>query len=288
MKRWIYIAAIAFAAVSCKLANNIGDTATELFRGEVVAKAGSHKLYRSQLEPYIPHGVSPQDSINLARQYMDAWAEDILMLDMAEEQLSKEEKDVTKELEDYRRTLLKYRYEQRYIDQRLDTLITDEEIGRFYKNHQDLFRLDRPLIKSRYLIIPADSKNLKKLRNLISAEEAADLQEAAMLASTSAIKYADSADTWMDGLTLAQELGMDYRNMLSSIKGQFMEWKDEAGNLHIAYIADMVPEGKTAPEEFCTERIRDLILSERKHTLENTLEQNLLEEARKNKKYVIY
>ena len=50
----------------------------------------------------------------------------------------------------------------------------------------------------------------------------------------------------------------------------------------------MVPEGKPAPEEYVTERIRDLILSARKHELETGLEQDLLEDARKNNKFVIY
>ena len=60
------------------------------------------------------------------------------------------------------------------------------------------------------------------------------------------------------------------------------------GNRRIAYVLDWVPEGRTAPQDYCTERIRDLILSNRKHSMEETLEQDLLEEARKNNKFVIY
>ena len=63
---------------------------------------------------------------------------------------------------------------------------------------------------------------------------------------------------------------------------------DEAGNLHVVYVVDMVPEGKTAPLDYCEERIRDLILSSRKHALEEGLAQDLLENARKNNKFVIY
>jgi hypothetical protein len=64
--------------------------------------------------------------------------------------------------------------------------------------------------------------------------------------------------------------------------------KDDAGILHIAYMADMVSEGNPAPQEYCTDRIRDLILSGRKHALEVSLEQDLLEDARRNNKFVIY
>ena len=66
------------------------------------------------------------------------------------------------------------------------------------------------------------------------------------------------------------------------------EYTDEAGILHLAHIVEVIPEGKTAPLEFVRERVHDLILSTRKHNLEKNLEKQLLEEARKNNKYVIY
>ena len=288
MRKLLYIGILLVAVCSCKVVNTLTDTANELFRGEVVARAGDHVLHLSELEQYIPQGVSSEDSTKLARQFIDAWAQDLLLLDMAEEQLSPSEKDVTNELEDYRRTLLKYRYEQLYINQRLDTLITTEEVNAFYKENSALFRLERPIVKARYLLIPADSKSIRKLRALMSSENEADLTEAASLASTIAIKYADQADTWTDALSLAREMGIDYQKLLSGIHNQFMEYTDEDGILHLAYLAELVPEGKTAPQEYCEERVRDLILSARKHALEVSLEQDVLEDARKNNKYVIY
>ena len=288
MRKLPYIGILLVAVCSCKVVNTLTDTANELFRGEVVARAGDHVLHLSELEQYIPQGVSSEDSTKLARQFIDAWAQDLLLLDMAEEQLSPSEKDVTNELEDYRRTLLKYRYEQLYINQRLDTLITTEEVNSFYKENSALFRLERPIVKARYLLIPADAKSIKNLRRLMSSEDETEVMEAASLASTSAIKYVDQADTWMDALSLAREMGMDYQKLLSGIRNQFMEYTDENGILHLAYLTEQVPEGKTAPLEYCEDRIRELILSGRKHTLEESLEQDVLEDARKNNKYVIY
>ena len=52
----------------------------------------------------------------------------MLFMDMAETELSKGEKDVSREIESYRRSLLKYRYEQKYVNQRLDTAVTEADI----------------------------------------------------------------------------------------------------------------------------------------------------------------
>ena len=164
MRKVFYILLLSLLAVSCKMTRQFHDAAAELFRGQVVARVGNHKLYRSELQKYIPAGVSPEDSASLARQWINAWAEDLLLLDMAEEQLSAEDKDVSAELEEYRRTLLKYRYEQLYINQRLDTLITDEEIEQYYTANTERFRLERPLMKARYMIIPAAARSIPVLK----------------------------------------------------------------------------------------------------------------------------
>lgn len=284
MKKALYILLLALTAVSCKLT----DAASELFRGEVVAKVGNHKLYRNQLKSYIPAGVSPEDSAGLAARYIYAWAEDLLLLDMAEGQLSNADKDVSKELEEYRRTLLKYRYEQLYINQRLDTLITEEEIQNYYDANPDRFRLERPLIKARYMIISADARSLKTLKQKMSSDDETEVMEADSLGAYAAHKYVDAADTWLDAIKLAQEMGTDYRTLIGSIDRQFAEVDDGSGKLRVAYIVEMVPEGKPAPVEYVTERIRDLILSSRKHKLEKDLEQDLLEDALRNQKFVIY
>ena len=289
----LYILALV-GAVSCKTVSHLHETATELFRGEVVAKVGDERLHRSQLESYIPSGVSAEDSAALARQYILTWAEDLLLMDMAEAQLSKQEKNVSAELEEYRKSLIKYRYEQLYIQQRLDTLVTDEEVARYYEENTVKFRLERPIVKSRYMIIPADARSLKLLKAKMSSEDDMEVMETDSLAASVAIKYVDSSDTWMDALVLARESGVDYRSMLAGFKvpffskDPFVEIPDDSGNLHVIYVVEQVNEGRTAPLEYCDARIRDLILSARKHALEEGLTESLLEDARKNNKFVIY
>ena len=243
MKKWVLILAVAVSAMSCKMVRELSETAAQMRNGEIIARVGKHRLHRSDLAKFIPAGVSPEDSAGLAQRYINAWAEELLMLDMAQEQLSKEQKEVSAELEEYRRSLLKYRYEQLYINQRLDTLVTDAEISAYYKANPDKFKLDRPVLKSRILIIPADSRSLREIRQKMSSDDDYDAIQADSLAFTTAIKYVDSSDSWMDAITLAQEMGVDYSSMLSSIKNSFAEITDEAGNLHLAYIVDMVPGG---------------------------------------------
>jgi hypothetical protein len=280
---------IALAAVSaCQMVHRVSDSAAELFGDAVVARVGEHRLMRSELAAYIPAGVSSEDSLALAQSYIKSWAEELIFLDMAEKHLSDEEKDVTKDLEDYRRTLLKYRYEERYINDRLDTLISDEEVRNYYREHMDKFLVERPLLKARYMIIPADSRSLKTIKELMSSDDAMDAIAADSLAFTAALRYVDSSDAWMDAILLARDLGTDEASMMSALRNRTIEFKGDDGLLRVAYVVDMVQKGSPAPLDYCEERIKDILLSARKHELVGGLERDLLNDALAKGKFVIY
>ena len=287
MKKCLVLIAL-MAAVGCQMVHRVSDTAAELFGDAVVARVGEHRLMRSELAAYIPAGVSSEDSLALAQSYIKSWAEELIFLDMAEKHLSAEEKDVTKDLEDYRRTLLKYRYEERYINDRLDTLISDEEVRNYYRAHMDKFLVERPLLKVRYMIIPADSRSIKTIKELMSSDDAMDAIAADSLAFTAALRYVDSSDAWMDAILLARDLGTDEVSMMSALRNRTIEFKGDDGLLRVAYVVDMVQKGSPAPLDYCEERIKDILLSARKHELVGGLERDLLNDALAKGKFVIY
>lgn len=256
--------------------------------GEVIAEAGSEKLYRSDLDKVIPKGISAEDSTYLAKQYINAWATDLVYLSIAEQQLSKSEKDVTRELEDYRKSLLKYRYEQLYVNERLDTAVSDDKVEEYYNAHQDKFVLNRPLVKARFLSISDDSPAKDQIRKRMSSDEVEDLVEADSLAYSAALKYATWSDQWIDVATLAREFSMDYTIMLGQMKNRWIDHVDTLGVARMAYVPAIMQKGEVAPLEYSAPSIRDIIISARKQALISTLEQDLLNDARENGKFVIY
>ena len=284
MARRFPIFVVIFAALlpSCKAFQSF------IHDGEVVAKLGDHKLYLSELEKVIPNGISPEDSLNLANLYLNSWATGKAFQGIAEQKLSKEEKDVSKELEDYRQSLLRYRFEQRFISERLDTTVSPKEVDEYFEAHKDNFKLERPIVKARFMKISEDSPNLQKIKKLMSSDDVADVIAADSLAFNSAQRYADLSDTWIDAATLAGDFGVDYIEMLSKKNGKFIEIKDGDGFLLVAFIADMVKAGEVPPVEFCEDRIKDIIISGRKHKLLTTLEQDLIEDAKAKEKFEIY
>ena len=115
-----------------------------------------------------------------------------------------------------------------------------------------------------------------------------DLVEADSLAYSSAMKYTDWQNRWIDAGTLAREFGTDWKTMLSNRKGNWINQTDTTGITHMAYVAEMVSGGQVAPLEYTAGKIKDIILSSRKQALINGLERDLLNDARENGTFVIY
>lgn len=275
----IFLAA-AVLLTGCEWVNNV-------ISGEVVATVGKEKLYRSDLDKALPSGVSGEDSTRLARQYINTWASDIVFMEIAEQQLSKEELDVSRELEDYRKSLLKYRYEQRYVNDRLDTAVTPAQIEEYYNSHPEKFRLSAPVVKADYVCIPPASSALKAVRKAIVEDEVPQMRQSDTLAWRAVIKYEDFGKKWIDIAVLAREFGLEYPELLSHRSGEWIEYDAGEGVLNLAYIRDFTAAGQLCPLEYATPLIRDILLSVRKRALVSGLEQDLLKEARENERFVI-
>ena len=286
MKRIVHTIAILGivlpALMSCRAISSF------LSDDEAVAEVGLQRLYRSELNALIPKGMSVEDSVRLARAYINTWALDQVFIAIADEQLSKSEKDVSKELEDYRRSLLKYRYEQLYVNERLDTSVSEDKVEEYYIANTRKFELQRPVVKTRYLRIAADSPVLKTIRRKMSSDQVQDIMDADSLAYSSALKFTAWGNRWIDIAVLAGEFGTDHVSLLSSMKGGWVEMSDSTGVMNIAYISEIIRAGQTAPLEYCTPQIKDMIISARKQALITGLEQDLLKDAREKGQFVIF
>ena len=286
MRRIVHIIAVLGivlpAFMSCRAISSF------LSADETIAEVGQAKLYRSELNELIPRGIPAEDSVRLAKMYINTWALDQVFLAVAEEQLSKSEKDVTKELEDYRKSLLKYRYEQLFVNERLDTSVSDDRIERYYQDHEEKFILQRPVVKARFLLIAEDSPSLDKIKKKMASDEVQDLVDADSLAYSSALKFLTWGNEWIDASTLAREFGADHETMLDWMEGKWITRRDTSGRVSVAYVSEMMSAGRLAPIEYCTPSIRDMIISARKQSLISTLEQDLLKDARETGQLVIF
>jgi len=274
---------VTLAAASCEFISGI------IHDDPVIAKCGKKKLYKSEVESFLPKDLDKSDRQTLTLQYANTWALELLFQDVANQQLSKEDLDVSRELEDYRRSLLKFRYEQRYVSDRLDTLVTDIEIESYFSANKDRFILKAPIVRARFLDIMQESPNVEIMKKYMSSEDEYSASMADSIAAISAVRYDDKSSEWTDAEAFARYFDLDYGSLLARMRMDgFIEDYTDKGDIRIGFICEMIAAGNYPPVEYCSGRIRDIIINTRKHELLTTLERDLLNDALDNELLIIY
>ena len=69
-------------------------------KGNILARVHDKYLYEADLVGVVPQGTSVRDSLILVRNYINNWLKQKLMVHKAEINLTKEQKDFSKQLED--------------------------------------------------------------------------------------------------------------------------------------------------------------------------------------------
>lgn len=257
------------------------------FKEDKVAQIGNITLYKSDIEKIVPREIIGKDSVALVRQYIDSWAIKQLMMLKAEEHLPKADKDVEKELADYKAQLLMFRYEDMYVREKLDTVIAEQEMRDYYNSHPDGFKSKNGIVKARLIKMHNSSPNLQMVRKLSGKKNVGNMEELEELAYNSAYKYSTYDNTWVDLQVVAREMGENvYRLQELLVKDDIVELKDSVYT-SILQVVEYIRPNEVAPFDYNTERIKEIILSRRKQELLTRLQKDILNDALDNKKLKI-
>lgn len=184
---------------------------------------------------------------------------------------------------------MKYRYEQRYVNERLDTNLSEKEIEGYYEAHESDFKLERPIVRARYARVVQGGEDMGLLRKKLVLKNAEDaIREDTLLLRDPAERYFDWSGRWIEAVEAARETGADVFSLLSNAGKAPVEVPDGQGFMYVVYVSEMIKAGETAPLDYCRGRICDILLSTRKHDLVVALEQDLLDDARNKEKFVVY
>ena len=265
-------------------------TACNLFlaKDEPVAKVGERILTMKELSGYIPNYLDATDSALWADDYVKKWVQRELLLLKAEENLKTEQKDVSKELEEYRNSLLVYRYKNELVKGEMDTTVTESNIQKYFNEHRESFILNRNIVKAIYIKIPVQVSNPDNIKDLClsdNKEKQAKLDEYCM-------SYAKAYDRFNDEWVAAD---MVLKNTPAEIKdqNQFLERNRfvESSDMNYYYIVcirDYRLSGQVSPIEYVKNDIKNLILSKQKIEFLKQIEKDIYKEGVENNKVKLF
>ena len=256
--------------------------------GNAVARVHDKYLYAEDISRMIGQGTSKEDSALLANSYIQNWVKQQVILHKAETNLDDEKKDVEKKLEEYRNSLITFIYETELIRQRLDTIVSDQEIAKYYADNQTNFELKDNIIKVLYLKVKRDAPKVKKAKDWYKSSNSKDRLLLEEYCYQFASDFHLDDETWLLFDELLKKVPIKTYDKESFLRNnKFIEIEDST-ELYLINIKEMKIRESLSPLSFVKDDIKVLIVNKRKLSLIREMEKAAYDEALKKNEFEIY
>jgi len=255
---------------------------------ELVAKVGDKELTMNELSASIPDYLDATDSVLWADDYIKKWVQQALILQKAEQNLKAEIKDVTKELEEYRNSLIIYRYKNEVMKQRMDTTVKESVILKYFNDHRESFILNRNIVKAIYIKVPKVVSSLEILKELCTSADQGNQDKLNEFCVTYAKAYDRFNDQWVSADMVLKNTPVEISNQAKFLEANAFVEKTDKEFYYLVYIRDYRLEGEVAPVEYVQNDIRNLILSKQKIDFFRQLEKDIYKEGTDNNKVKLF
>jgi len=253
-----------------------------------VATAFEYTLYQSDLFKVLPDNVHGQDSVVIAQSYINQWLHKSVELHYATMNLKEIETDFSSQIEDYRNSLMIYEYQKRLVQQRLDTVVSDNEISDYYENHKAEFTLKRNIVQVVFLKIPTDEKKtIKQVKQLIRTYTDDDVEKLKDIADRFAVNYLIDDDIWVFFDDFVKEVPIKTYNQVSFLKNNRVVTEQDSLYTFLVRIRDFKIADSFSPIEFEWDRIRSIIINIRKLELISRMKKEVFAKAQEEGKIII-
>jgi hypothetical protein len=247
-----------------------------------VVQVGNHTLTQSELSENLPPSfLSPEDSILAAEHFIRVWINDQLLYDLAQKNIA-DKKNIDQLVENYRRSLLIYQYQEQLINEKLANNINEQGLLAYYEENKNKFKLDKPLIKGLFLRIPVDAPDIDKTRTWCknpSATAVGNLEKYSVQ-NAGSFDYFDTK--WVDLNELMNNwpaIEPDFPEALK--KKTFFEQKDAKYHYFLNVIEYLLP-GDEAPFQYAEPVVKELLINRQKIEFLRKTEDDLYNKALNN------
>jgi len=254
---------------------------------EYVAKVDNNTFLLKDLKSQLPAGMTKPDSLARVNDILTRWVKKELLLKMAEENLDENQKDLSREMEEYRNSILIHRYQQQLLNQKLDTVLTEADIRHYFDIHPEKFKLDINIVKAVYVEIPKNVARTDQIKRWMSENSARSMSELESYSFQYATKYDHFNNDWVDFNTILARIPGVTEQPDELLKNSKFHQFSNLNNYYFILINDYILAGEKAPYDFVKDRIESLILNSRKMEFLQDLEKNIYEKGKRENRFTI-
>ena len=275
----VFLSLIACSLAACEWGKD---------RAELIAEIGGKQLMWKEVSDVVPDNSIAEDSASLADHYINDWITKQLIISKAESSLPDELKSFEEMIENYRSSLLIYAFEQEWVRQKLDTIVSDQEIEQYYNDNEKNFQLKDYILKVKFTAIAADSKQIGALKKVFNSTKPEDLVKWQQLCVDIGASYYFNEEEWMKWDEFIKQIPLEVYDIEGFLKKKNTIEFEKDNNLYLISITDYQLAGSRSPLSFESEKIRAMIVNKRKLTLLDTMRKDIYAKAQQDGEIKLY
>ncbi len=255
---------------------------------DILVEVEGLTLTRSEVEKVIPLGSTPADSLLMAENYIKKWITDILIYEVAEDNLGRDEAEVNRLVEEYRRALLRHRYLEGMIHTKLSAEIQESDKRMYYDENARKFTLDKHLIKGLFIKVPIDAPGLENVRKWYKSEKLDAVENIEKYSIQNASIYDYFYDHWVDLDEALAKIPARISDKTQFLKtNRSFEFTDST-YCYFLNISEYLLAGHVAPYEYAQPQIEEVMINKRKVEFLRNFEEELYRDAVRKGDVIFY
>lgn len=243
-----------------------------------VARCHNSTLTYGDIKHLIPPNLEKHDSINFVHAIRENWVKEQLLLHQAKLNLSLAQQDVKTQVVSYENALLIHAYQKELVQQKLDTVVSQQEVQQYFEKNKSNFLLNEDIVSLNYIKLKKEVPYLWKLRSLHTKTD----EESKVSLEDYCYQFAQDyflQDNWQYMsdvfLSLPSDISIDSHKLY---QGKSLEFSDN--NFHyFIFIKKYRQKGNVSPLSMIQHQIRTIIINKRKIDFLKNVENDLYQTA---------
>jgi hypothetical protein len=225
----------------------------------------------------------------MAKNYINAWVKEQLLLEKAVFNLNPSQQTSLENLiRQYRNDIFIKTYQEEWLKSRMDTLVTPQEIEAYYNENKQNFKLHQDLIRGRYVKLPLANFNKASVSRALRRFNDSDRNYLDSISLQFNSAYLNDS-VWFRPQAFFSRINRsspkEYDRYLKSKR--FFEIEDSI-DLYLVFVEEVRRRNEIAPLSHINPTLKQILLNKRKLETMRQFDNDILEEAIKNKTLEIY